>query len=336
MRIVILGAGDMGSAIATPAAANGHDVCIWGTQFDQQIVDLLRAGKPHPRLNHTLPDGLTIYQSDQLATALHGADIVVLAITSPAVDSILDLIAPHLTPNMIIVSMAKGLVRSADGKVRLISDRVAHRTGCLVVGVGGPAKANEVGLGLPTAAIFGGTSPSALNACKDAFDTPTYSVEVTDDLIGVELGAALKNAYAIAVGVASGMEESSGLPYQNFKAALIQEAAVELAAIVEICGGRPETIYGLAGFGDLVVTVAAGRNRLLGEMLGRGTPIVDALSHLSATGLTIEGYTACELGYQLIVQHSTEPERFPLLVALYRILYQEAPVFDSLWAAVRA
>lgn len=336
MRIVILGAGDMGSAIATPVAANGHDVCIWGTQFDQHIVDLLRAGQSHPRLNHALPDGISIYQADQLAAALAGADIVVLAITSPAVDSILDLVAPLVAPTMIIVSMAKGLVRSPDGKIELLSDRVANRTGCLVVGVGGPAKANEVGLGLPTVAVFGGSSPIALKVCQMAFDTSVYSVKVTDDLIGVELGAALKNAYAIAVGVASGMEESSGLPYQNFKAALIQKAAVELAGIARICGGRPETIFGLAGFGDLVVTVAAGRNRLLGEMLGRGTPIKAALSHLSGTGLTIEGYIACELGYRLIVQRSAQPERFPLLVALYRILYQEAPVFESLWAALCA
>lgn len=336
MRIAILGAGDMGSAIATPAAANGHDVRIWGTRFDDHIVELLRAGEPHPRLMHRLPTGVSVFAAGELEAAVSGADLVVIAVSSPAVDAILDLVQPLLTTNMVIVSMAKGLIRTDDRRVRLICDRIAQRTGCPVVAVGGPSKANEVGLGLPTAVICGGTSPTALAVVSEALGTRTYSIQTTDDLIGVELGAALKNAYAISVGVAAGMEELSGLPYQNLKAALIQEAVIELAAITRLCGGREETIYGLAGFGDLVVTVTAGRNRLLGELLGRDIPVQDALATLSTTQSTIEGYAATELGYDLVQQTSTEPEQYPLLTALYRVLYQDAPVFDSLWNAIRA
>jgi glycerol-3-phosphate dehydrogenase (NAD(P)+) len=162
-----------------------------------------------------------------------------------------------------------------------------------------------------------------------------YLIETTDDIIGVELGAALKNAYAIAVGVATGMEEQSGLPYQNFKAAMIQEATAELATISALCGGRAETIYGLAGFGDLSVTVSAGRNRLLGELLGRGVGISEALNTITSTQMTIEGYAACDLGFRMLAHSGADPTDFPLLSALHRILYDNAPVFDSLWIALR-
>jgi glycerol-3-phosphate dehydrogenase (NAD(P)+) len=220
--------------------------------------------------------------------------------------------------------------------VRLICDRIAEKSGRRVVGVGGPSKANEVGLGLPTAAIFGSTDQAALDLCVRAFNTPVYSVETTDDLTGVELGAALKNAYAIAVSVATGMEFTSAQPYQNFKAALIQAAGNELASIAEQRGGRASTIYGLAGFGDLAVTVSAGRNRLLGELLGGGMSVADALASISSTQMTIEGYASCQLGYDLMMQTGSHPDQYPLLAALYRVLYEDAPVFESLWNAIRA
>jgi glycerol-3-phosphate dehydrogenase (NAD(P)+) len=338
MRVAILGAGDMGTAIATPLAANRVETRIWGTQFDDQIVAALRARKPHPRLKHHLPPGISIFSADNLSDAVADATIVVLAVTSPAVDAVLDDVAHLIRGGPIVVSLTKGLISGAEGRVELISERIAARTKCCVVGVGGPSKANEVAMEIPTAVVFGSPDPVALRTAHDAFETPVYRVIETSDIHGVEMAGALKNAYAIAVGVGAGMEQASGLPHENFKAAVLSEALRELACLAVAAGAKTETIYGLAGVGDLSVTVSAGRNRLLGELIGRDIPIRDALATLSATDVTIEGFTACELGHRLVRQLTdagrVAPGAFPLLDALHRVLFENAPPFTTIWDAV--
>lgn len=340
MRIAILGAGDMGTAIATPAAANGHDVRLWGTRFDDQIIAALRAGELHPRLNRHLPTGVTLFDAHELDVAVAGADIVTLAVASPGIESILTDLTPLLRERPIIVSMAKGLVISAQGQVELISERIAEQTHCPVVAVGGPSKANEVAMALPTAVIFGSRDTQGRQTARAAFETRTYRVFDTADITGVELAAALKNAYAIAVGIAAGLEQATGLPHHNLRAALLAEAIGELSRLVTACGGQEATIQGLAGVGDLSVTVSAGRNRLLGELLGQEMSVRDALAMLSAAKVTIEGVAACELGHQLARQvadqSAAEHSAFPVLDALYCILFEDAPVFDTIWNATRS
>jgi glycerol-3-phosphate dehydrogenase (NAD(P)+) len=337
MRIAILGAGDMGTAIATPAAANGHEVRLWGTRFDEEIIYALRAGKPHPRLNRHLPTGVQLFDANALEAAVAEVEIVVLAVASPAIETILTELSPLIGDRPIIVSMAKGLVIDAQGRVQLISERIAEQSRCPVVAVGGPSKANEVAMARPTAVVFGSPDADARQTARAAFETRTYRVINTADITGVELAAALKNAYAIAVGIAAGLEQATGLPHHNLRAALLAEAIGEMARLVTAYGGWAETIHGLAGVGDLSVTVSAGRNRLLGELLGQEMSVRDALAMLSAAKVTIEGVAACELGHllvrQLADQGTSEPGKFPVLEALYRILFEEAPVVETIWNA---
>ena len=127
------------------------------------------------------------------------------------------------------------------------------------------------------------------------FSTPAYSIETTDDVAGLEVAAAMKNAYGVAIGIADGIEKRTGLPHANMRAALFPHAVAEMGLLAESLGGRRETVAGLSGAGDLQVTVTSGRNRLLGERIGMGLSGAEAFQELTAAGTTTEGYLADRL-----------------------------------------
>ena len=148
----------------------------------------------------------------------------------------------------------------------------------------------------------------------------------------------MKNAYGVAIGIADGIALRSGLPHHNMRAALFPLAVAEMGLLAESLGGRRETVAGLAGAGDLQVTVTSGRNRLLGERIGLGLTGEEAFRELAAAGTTTEGYLATAFGYRLarraIPAGDPVGRRFPLLDALYRVLYEGAPATEALWGAV--
>ena len=336
MYVTVLGAGDMGTAICAPIASNGHDVRLWGTRFDDHVVAALRSGQVHPRLQYPIPGTVRIYGSNHLRDAVEHAELVILAVTSSGIDPVLDLLLEIRPQPPVIVSLAKGLYRDPAGSVCLLCDHIERRTGSPALVVGGPAKANEVVMGLPTVSVLASPDAEALATTAEVMQTAMYRFQQTLDRTGVEISAALKNAYAIAVGVATGMELATGAPHQNFKAALFPAAVLELARLADALGGSAETVYGLSGSGDLTVTVSAGRNRLLGELLGRGQTVEEALGALTATGMTIEGHAAVDHGMALARQVTGNQAEtlFPLLAALHAILYEHAPVFERLWDVV--
>ena len=339
-RVTILGAGDMGTALATPLARNGHQVHLWGTELDGAVVAALRAGQPHPRLGVALPPNVHIFGEDEAAAALAGAALVVVAITSDAVRKVVGRLASHVGAAAAIVTVAKGFDGGAHGdQILLLPEALAEFVAAPIVAVGGPSKANEVAWGLPTAVVFGGQDAAAVERCRAAFATPAYAIETTDDVIGLEIAAAMKNAYAIALGIADGLEQRTGRPHHNLRAALFPRAVAEMARLAAALGGRPETVTGLAGSGDLLVTITSGRNRLLGERIGAGEPPDGAHRALAAAGTTIEGYAAAGFGHRLVTDlvasGRAEPEEFPLLNALWRIMFAGAPPAETLSAAVR-
>ena len=339
-RVTILGAGDMGTALTTPLARNGHEVRLWGTERDAGIVAALRGGGPHPRLGVALPPGADIFAAEEAAAALAGAEIVVVAITSDAVQHVVGRMAPLLGAPRAILTVAKGFDSGEDGTIRLLPDIIAGFAPAPVVAVGGPSKANEVAWGAPTAVVFGGSDPAAVALCQTTFATDTYHVEPTADIVGLELAAAMKNAYAIALGIADGLERATGRPHHNLRAALFPRAVVEMALLAEAMGGHRETAAGLAGAGDLQVTITSGRNRLLGERIGVGETPAAAYAALAAAGTTIEGYPAADFGHRLARHHAAagrlDLARVPLLDALWRILYAAAPPQEALWRAATA
>jgi glycerol-3-phosphate dehydrogenase (NAD(P)+) len=339
-RVTILGAGDMGTALITPLHTGGHVLRLWGSERDTAIVTALEAGDPHPRLGTPVPPGVELYSDAEAAAALHGADIVVVAITSNAIRPVLGRLAADLGAPRAIVVVGKGFDPGPRGdEILLLPHVIAEFTSVPVVAVGGPAIAKEIALGTPTAAVFASTDPDALALTDQVFSTPDFFVETTDDIIGLEVAAAMKNAYGVAIGIADGIEKRTGLPHANLRAALFPLAVAEMGLLAERLGGRRETVAGLAGAGDLQVTVTSGRNRLLGERVGMGMGGAEAFRELTAAGTTTEGYLATKFGHRLAQRVVPERElvgrSFPLLDALYRILYQDVLATEALWQAVR-
>lgn len=331
----------MGAAMLIPLHAGGHELRLWGTERDRAIIDAVARGEPHPRLGITLPPGVKTFAESAVHEALAGAEIVVVAITSNAIRPVIGPLAGKLGHPRAIVVVGKGFDAGPHGEdILLLPQVLSEFTGAPVVAVGGPAIAKEMALATPTAAVFASTDPEALAFTREVFTTPAYHIETTDDVVGLEIAAAMKNAYGVAIGIVDGIEKRAGKPHSNLRAALFPLAVAEMSLLAESLGGRRETVAGLAGAGDLQVTVTSGRNRLLGEKVGLGLTGAEAFQELTAAGTTTEGYLAADYGHRL-AQRATptgEPfsRRFPLLDALYRILYQDAPATESLWNAVRS
>jgi glycerol-3-phosphate dehydrogenase (NAD(P)+) len=339
-RVTILGAGDMGSALITPLHTGRHEIRLWGTARDTAIVEALDRGDPHPRLGVPLPPGVAIFRAEEAAAALDSAEIVVVAITSNAIRPVLDFLAPDLGEPGAIVVVGKGFDSGPSGdEILLLPHVIREFSRAPVVAVGGPSIAREVAIGTPTAATFGSTNAEALALTGGVFGTPVYFIETTDDVAGLEVAAAMKNAYGVAIGIADGIEKRTGLPHANMRAALFPHAVAEMGLLAESLGGRRETVAGLSGAGDLQVTVTSGRNRLLGERIGMGLSGAEAFQELTAAGTTTEGYLATDYGYRLAKRSipADEPvsETYPLLDALHSVLYKGAPAAEALWGAVQ-
>ena len=318
--VTILGAGAMGSALATPAVAAGNRVRLWGTWLDGGILAELRAGRPHPRTGVAVDPRVELHDAGGLAAALDGADLVALAISSEGVLEVARrAAAAGLASGIPLPLCTKGFGRRPDGRVGLLPDLVAAAAGgsCPVVAVGGPCKANEVAAGRPTAAVFAGTDEAAVERCARVLGTPAYRVERSRDLDGVEAAAATKNVYAIAVGVCHGLTEAGGEPWHDLAAATFARAVAEMRRLAVALGGREETVLGLAGVGDLEVTSLSGRNRVFGTRVGRGEPPAEALAAMAAAGQTVEGVPAARLARDLAAQLALD---LPLLAAVNRIL----------------
>lgn len=334
-----MGAGDMGTALVTPLAHNQHEVRLWGTERDGTIIEALRAGNAHPRLGISIPVDVRTFTSEEMAEAFHEAEIVVVAITSESVRAVLSRLAPLLGVPRVVVTVAKGFDAGPDGHdIQLLPATIAEFTSAPVVAVGGPSKANEVARGLPTAVIFGSLHAEAIAFAREVFATPRYRIVPNDDIAGLEVAAAMKNAYAIALGMADGLEQRTGLPHHNLRAALFPRAVTEMGVLAHAFGGRAETVFGLAGAGDLQVTITSGRNRLLGERIGRGDSPAEAVQALAIGGTTVEGYRAADFGYRFYrqaVEAAVLAEGgLPLLDALWRVLYCDAEPAAALWGAI--
>jgi glycerol-3-phosphate dehydrogenase (NAD(P)+) len=325
--VAVLGAGAMGSAFTTPAAA-GNEVRLWGTWLDDDIVVALRAGLPHPRTNVTVDERVRLFDSGALGEAMQGADVVVLAITSDGVLDVLGRAVPHLRPNTPVAFVTKGFGRDDQGRVQLLPGLLARvlppplRGTCPLVAVGGPCKANEVGSGRPTATIYASREVAAADRLARQVATDAYRIEVSDDIEGVEISAAMKNVYAIGLGICDGLADNGGEPWHDLKAAVFARALDEMRRLAGVVGGREATVVGLAGAGDLEVTGLSGRNKLYGARIGRGEPAGDALEAMADAGQTVEGAPAARLAGELAAQRADElpPGSLALLDAINHIL----------------
>lgn len=320
MRFTVLGAGAMGSAFATPLRAGGHDVRLWGTWLDGDILETLRRGEPHPGTGVRLAAGCALHDADDLAAALDGAEAVLVAISSAGLTGVLDRALPLLPPGAVLGLATKGFVATDDGPV-LIPDAVRARAPeARLAVVGGPCKANEVAAGRPTIAVVGADDLARAEGLAGAMSTPAYRVEVCADERGVEVCAALKNVYAIALGIADGLptdDPTGEQPWHDLRAALFTRAVRELSEATALAGGDPATPYGPAGVGDLEVTGLSGRNKVFGARVGAGERPSVALDAMAAQGRLVEGVPAAHLARGWV---GADLDRLPLLAALGDLL----------------
>lgn len=337
-NIVIVGAGVMGSAAAVPAADNGHAVTLVGTHLDRAIVAALRTDRgAHPRLGAPLPQSVMPVDFEDLSSdRLDAADLIMVAVSSPGIDWAADLLAGRLTTARPIALMTKGL-DDQGGKAppRIMPDVIGAALqarglhGCPLIGIGGPCIAKELGLRRLTAVVYGSENAGAIADARALMETAYYRVHASDDLPGVEAAAPLKNFFAIAVSAIAARHGAGPDPWSLNAASFgFTQAQAELRRLVGWLGGRDETATGLAGMGDLHVTVGGGRNSKLGRHLGQGMTIGEARGGPMA-GETVEGVDtgrALAPGLQAAIRSGRIPaDSLPMTRALIDSILTDAP-----------
>lgn len=270
-QVAVLGAGSWGTALAVHLARIGHSVSLWGR--DSELVDDMTAVRRNARYLPTvaLPD--CVMPSAAVDEVLAGAAIVVVAVPSHGLRAVLRDAAPFLRPGATVVNATKGL--EADSLQRM-SQVIAEEVGPArsVVVLSGPSFAIEVARGLPTAVVAASADAEAASRIQEQFRGPAFRLYVSDDVAGVEIGGALKNVIAIAAGAVEGLALG-----HNSMAALITRGLAEISRLAAAEGGRRDTLAGLSGLGDLVMTCTGdlSRNRHVGVELGRGRRLDDIL-----------------------------------------------------------
>jgi glycerol-3-phosphate dehydrogenase (NAD(P)+) len=325
MRVTVLGAGYMGSAMAQVAATCGHDVRLWGTWLDDALIEAVEKKDDHPRLKMKLDPRIVPLRSGELANALAGAELVVHGVSSEGAVPVMTKAAPHL-PDVPVLSVTKGFLKAASGKMDRIDRVVAETVGrpLRFVHAAGPAKAFEIARGVLTLMCFAGRIEDA-KAAAAAMAAPHMRIETSDDIAGAEICSAMKNAYATGLGLWDGMV---GADCHNARAACFSQGIVEMARLALAGGGRAETVYGAPGVGDLHVTAAAGRNRAFGEGVGKGKPAKQVAAEMLAAGNLTEGYPAIATAWKWAAENGVKD--LPLLEALHAIIWEDAPVAPTL------
>lgn len=330
MRVTVLGAGYMGSAMAQVAAMRGHDVRLWGTWLDDSLVEAVEKKAEHPRLRMMLHDRIVPLRSADLARALDCADLVVHAVSSEGAVPVMTKAAAHL-PDVPVLSVTKGLLPSRSGKTDRVDLVLAQTVGrpLRFVHAAGPAKAMEIARRVLTLMEFAGASLDDARFCAAALGGGHMRVGVSDDIAGAEICSAMKNAYATGLGLFDGFV---GPDCHNARAACFTQAIAEMRRLVAAGGGRAESVHGAPGVGDLHVTAAAGRNRAFGERVGKGKPAKEVAAEMLAEGTLTEGYPAIAMAWHWAEERAVKD--LPLLEALHAIVWKGADVGEVL-AALR-
>lgn len=320
-RIAVMGSGAWGTAIAISLARRGgHTIALWS--YSQQVAATMRERRENsaflPRFH--LPGSIGIF--DDAAEALEGAEIVVSVTPSQFVRSSYEQFAPHLRAGQMLVSATKGIEDETFLRMsQVIREVLAARGLELPCGVlSGPSFAQEVAAGAPTAITIASSDADLAARVQREFSSRTLRLYTNDDVVGVELGGALKNVIAIAAGIIAGLDLGF-----NSNAALITRGVAEITRLAVACGGRRETLAGLSGMGDLVLTCTGSlsRNRTVGMELGQGQKLNEILAGLG--GRVAEGVrtTSAALGLarrygvempiaeqmEAILMHGKAPER---------------------------
>ncbi len=318
-RIAVLGAGAWGTALAISLARRGgHDLSLWA-HSPAHAEELTDTGENLRYLpGFVVP--LDIRITARLQDAIEGADIILCVTPAQALRAVMEQVAPSLARQQVLLSASKGIEEKT--YLRMAQVAAEHAPDNPFGTLGGPSFAQEVAAGMPTAITMATEDPVLGKRLQDDFTSSSLRVYRNEDVVGTELGGALKNVIALAAGVVAGLELGA-----NAGAGLITRGMAEITRLAMACGGRRETLSGLAGMGDLVLTCTGGlsRNRTVGIELGKGRHLPEILAGLH--GKVAEGVRSTTAAMGLAARYGVE---MPITEQMAAILHQDKPPRDAI------
>tara|TARA_B100000287_G_scaffold361395_1_gene354154 strand:- start:174 stop:1202 length:1029 start_codon:yes stop_codon:yes gene_type:complete len=326
-KILIIGAGAMGSAFSVPCVENGNEVTLLGTYLEDEIISNIKSKNNfHPSINTNLPEKASILKFENLSKVTKNKiDIIVVAVSSVGIDWVGQEISKFYKDAIPIILLTKGLSINNDQLITL-SEKLEYKLNenghkeVNISSVKGPCLASGLANKMRTDTIIANKDVSEAKKIKEIIETEYYKCEISDDISGVEFSSAIKNLYSMLIGGSQGLSNPSAAEdiqekfYLNTAASLIHRSISEMVEIVSYYSGRPETVYGLAGLGDLYVSVSGGRNSKMGKLLGKGYLYNEAKNKFMKE-ITVEGaQLALDIGPKLI--SNFEKKKFPLLFSI--------------------
>ena len=315
-KISVIGSGSWGTAIAWLLCNNGHDLTLW-SYLEEENEMLCESHENKDKLPGViLPEAVKYTTS--LEKAVNGADMLVMAVPSVAVRATSKNLKALVPDGMIIVDVAKGI---EEATLKIMTDVIEEEIPQANVAVlSGPSHAEEVGKGLPTTIVAGAHDIETAKRIQDVFMNPVFRVYTSLDMLGIEIGAALKNVIALAAGIADGLGYGD-----NTKAALITRGIAEISRLGVEMGAKASTFSGLTGIGDLVVTCASmhSRNRRAGILIGQGMSMQEAMDEVH---MVVEGVYSAKAGLKLAEKYHVE---MPIVKAVNEILFENKAASDA-------
>ena len=314
-KIGIIGSGTWGTAISILLHNNGHEVTIWSAIPEE--IDEMAATRKHKNLPEvTLPESLRL--TKDLKEAMEGKDLLVMAVPSVFVRSTAKRMKPYLQDGQIIVDVAKGIEESTLFTMSQIIEEELPTA--QVAALSGPSHAEEVSRGLPTTCVAGAHKKAVAEYIQSVFMSPVFRVYTSPDMLGIEIGAALKNVVALAAGIADGLGHGD-----NTKAALITRGMAEIARLGMAMGGKYQTFAGLSGIGDLIVTCASmhSRNRRAGILIGKGYSMEEAMKEVQ---MVVEGVYSAKAAMALAKKYEVP---MPIVEQVNRVLFEGMPASEA-------
>lgn len=305
-NIAILGSGGFGLSLAVMLEKNGHSVTVW-SKFRSELDDIRRDGEnkaklPGVRINSN------IKLTDDLEACIKDKDIVIFGIPVNFVRGVAKEAAPYISEKSVLVNTGKGLEADTYKRMSVV---IKEETGKNCVVLSGPSHAEEVALGMPTTVVTACDTVKYAEYVQRIMSNDTMRIYINNDVIGCEIGGALKNIIALCAGVCDGMGYGD-----NTKAALMTRGIAEIARLGEALGGKIETFAGLTGVGDLIVTCTSmhSRNRRAGILIGQGVDPAEAVKQVG----TVEGYFCTKAAYELAKEHGIS---VPITEKCYNVLF---------------
>lgn len=314
----MIGAGSWGIALSVVLSENGHDVVVWSIMEDE--IKMLREHHEHV---DKLP-GVKLKESVTFTTdireAIEGSDMLVLAVPSVFTRSTAKSMAPFVTDGQIVVCVAKGIEDETFKTITAVVEEEIPNADVAVMC--GPSHAEEVGIGLPTTVVAGAKTKETAEKIQDMFMNDTFRVYTSPDILGMELGGSLKNVIALAAGMIDGLGYGD-----NTKAALITRGISEISRLAIKMGAKPETLSGLTGIGDLIVTCESkhSRNRKAGMLMGQGYTMEEATKEVK---MVVEGIYSAKAALALGKKYGVE---LPIIEEVNAVLFHNKPVKEGVF-----